>query len=118
MQVKIYRPGKTAMQSGRARTGKWLLEPVLSSARVPEPLMGWSASADTDNQVRLGFATAEEALAFARAKGWEATVLPERARKVRPRNYADNFRYVSPAPPSTAQGAGVPPSDRSRSSTG
>lgn len=117
MQVRIYRPAKNAMQSGRRKVQAWLLEPVLSTARIPEPVMGWTASGDTDNQVRMHFATLEEALIFAQKKGWEAVVLPDRPRSVKPRNYADKFRYTPP-PAAPVPGKGPESADRSRSSTG
>src|ERR1700744_3994516 len=61
LQARIYRPAKTAMQSGRGRTRKWVLEyePPVSGGR--DPLMGWTTSADTSGQVRLHFDAIEEA---------------------------------------------------------
>lgn len=96
MKVRIYQPSKTAMQSGRAKTHRWLLEYEIETPRRPEPLMGWISSGDTLNQVRLRFETKEEAIAFAQKKGWEFTVQDAATRRVRPRNYADNFRHDRP----------------------
>ncbi len=95
MNVKIYRPGKTAMQSGRA-TGKkpWVLEYELTSSRQAEPLMGWTSSADTLNQVKLSFSSCDEAVSFAQKKGWNYSVQEEQIRRLKPRNYGDNFKYV------------------------
>lgn len=93
MHVKIYKPSKTAMQSGRGKGSDWVLEYEVTSTRAPEPLMGWVASSDTLNQVQLRFDSAEDAVAFAENKGWDYTVLPERTRRVKPRNYSDNFVY-------------------------
>jgi hypothetical protein len=56
--------------------------------------MGWTASGDTLAQVRLNFATREEAENFARSKGIAYSVAPENTRKIKPRNYGDNFKYV------------------------
>lgn len=84
------------MQSGRAKTGIWLLEYETISRRQPESLMGWTSSEDTLNQVALKFPTKEEAVAFAERKGWDYFLAPEHERKVTPRNYGDNFRYVPP----------------------
>jgi hypothetical protein len=92
MQVRIYQPAKTATQSGRARTKRWQLEYEIETPRRAEPLMGWISSGDTLNQVRLGFDTREEAVAFAERKGWTYAVQEPHERRVRPRNYADNFR--------------------------
>ena len=70
-QARIYRPAKTAMQSGRAQTRKWVLEYEPANRRDPDPLMGWSSARDTLNQVCLRFDTLDEARAFADAHGLE-----------------------------------------------
>lgn len=94
MEVRIYRPAKSAMQSGRAKAEDWILEYELKTARKPEQLMGWSSSGDTLNQVKLAFPTEAEAVAYATKMGWGYTVTPEAIRKVKPRNYVDNFKYI------------------------
>ena len=96
MKVRIYQPSKSAMQSGRASTAKWLLEYETETPRAPEPLMGWTASGDTLNQVRLKFETIQDAVGYAQSKGWAYTVLPTHQRRVVPKNYGDNFKYVPP----------------------
>lgn len=96
MNVRIYQPSKTAMQSGRAKTHRWMLDYEIETPRRPEPLMGWTSSGDTLNQVRLSFETKEEAIAFAEREGWSYTVQEAAVRRVRPRNYADNFRTDRP----------------------
>jgi hypothetical protein len=96
MHVRIFRPSKTTMQSGRAATQRWRVEAELETPRRPEPLMGWTSSGDTMNQIRMGFDTREEAIAFAERQGWTYTVQEPNARKVKPRNYADNFRQDRP----------------------
>ena len=93
MKVRIFKPSKSAMQSGRAKTNKWCLEFVTLSPRVPESLMGWSSSNDTANQVKLKFDTVEDAISYAEKNGWEYDVIQEQQRVVRPRNYSDNFVY-------------------------
>jgi len=96
MNVKIYSPARSAMQSGRAKTEGWVLEYETTTARRPENLMGWTSSGDTLNQVKLKFPTQEDAVRFAQSKGWGYTVLPAQERQVRPRNYVDNFKYIPP----------------------
>ena len=95
MKAKIYKPAKNAMQSGRANSTKWLLEYELETPRRPEPLMGWISSHDTLNQVRIQFDTKEEAVAFAEREGFEYSLSEPHARKVKPQNYIDNFKYRS-----------------------
>lgn len=92
MKVRIYRPSKTAMQSGRGKAKVWLIEPELESARVPEPLMGWTSSEDTLNQIRLRFESQDAAVQYAEKQGWSYTLDIPQERKPVPRNYADNFR--------------------------
>ena len=94
MKVRIYKPSASAMQSGTARTQNWVLEVEPVSKRSPEPLMGWSQAHDTLNQLRLTFSTKEAAIAHAETQGWSYSVAVERAKKVRPRNYMDNFKYI------------------------
>ncbi|MGE3770795.1 MAG: ETC complex I subunit [Bdellovibrionales bacterium] len=96
MKVRIYQPAKTAMQSGRAKAQKWLVEPELATPRTPDPLMGWASAGDTMVELlgKLKFATAEEAVAFAKEKGWEYSVTAAQHRRIEPKNYLDNFKYV------------------------
>lgn len=93
MRARLYKPSKTAMQSGTGRTHQWVLEFAAESARSVDPLMGWTSSSDTQSQVRLRFATKEAALDYAKANGIEATVVEPKTRKpnIRPRGYGENF---------------------------
>ena len=91
--ARIYRPSKTAMQSGRAATRKWLLEYEQASQRLPDPLMGWISAQDTLNQVKLRFETLDEAIAFAKREGLDYTVIEPHEGTPKPKSYADNFRY-------------------------
>jgi len=96
MKVHIYKPSKNTMQSGLAKTKLWVLEYEPETRRLPEPLMGWTASGDTTNQVKLRFPSAEAAVAHAREQGWEYSLDQAHDRVVKPRNYVDNFRYIPP----------------------
>jgi NADH dehydrogenase ubiquinone Fe-S protein 4 len=95
-QALIYRPSKTATQSGRALTKQWLLTYEVATPRAPDPLMGWSSAADTLNEVRLKFDTLEEAVAYAKKEGLDYTVIEPQEPRLRPRSYADNFRWQRP----------------------
>lgn len=116
MQVTISKPARTAMQSGPAKTKDWLLEGRPDMADTIDPLMGWTSSVGTQRQVRLFFSSWEDAVRFAESKGWRHTVIPPQEKQVRPRNYADNFRYVPPPQPGTEPLATDP--KRPHSSTG
>ena len=92
-QARIYRPAKTAMQSGLRQTRKWVLEyePATSGSR--DPLMGWTAGDDTLNQVQLLFDTREEAKSFADRQGLSYIIIEPQRVTEKPKSYADNFRY-------------------------
>ena len=66
MTARIYRPAKTAMQSGNAKTKDWLLEYEPEEPRVVESLMGWTSSGDMKSQIRLSFASKDEAVCLRR----------------------------------------------------
>lgn len=93
MRARIYKPTKTAMSSGTAKTRDWVLEYVADSAREVDPLMGWTSSTDTQAQVRLTFESREAALDYARDRGIDAVVQEPQRRKpnIRPGGYGENF---------------------------
>lgn len=93
MTARIYKPAKTAMQSGTAQSDEWLLVHDARVAREIDPLMGWTSSSDTETQVKLWFATKEEAVAYAQKAGIAFTLVePEKRAMVR-KSYADNFKF-------------------------
>jgi hypothetical protein len=91
--ARILRPAKTAMSSGTARTKRWVLEFEQATKRQPDPLMGWISAADTLNEVSLRFDTLEEAKAYAEKNGIPYTIEQPQGRTLKPKAYADNFRY-------------------------
>ncbi|MFN4023871.1 MAG: ETC complex I subunit [Hyphomonas sp.] len=92
MEARIYKPAKSAMQSGRSNTTSWVLEFVNRGAsRRTDPLMGWTSSNDTSGQVRLTFDTREQAIAYAEREGLNFTVEEPRERRRFIKSYADNF---------------------------
>ena len=93
MRARIFQPPKNAMQSGRAGTQEWLLEYEQSEARRADRLMGWIGSADTQTQVRLRFATQEEAIAYADRHAIPYDLELPVTRRLRTQAYADNFKF-------------------------
>ena len=93
MQARIYQLPKTAMQSGKANTNRWVLEFEPERKREVEPLMGWTASTETQTQVRMWFPTKEDAIEFCQREGYMYAVEQPRERRIQPKAYADNFKY-------------------------
>lgn len=93
MQARIYQPAKTAMQSGEAKTRDWVVRFEPKAARRIDPLMGWTSSSDTDQQVIMQFPTREAAVAFCENHGMDYQIQEPRQRKIKIRAYSDNFKY-------------------------
>jgi len=91
MTARIYKPAKTAMQSREARTEEWALDYEPEEPRYIEPLMGWTASGDMLQQVRLRFDSAEEAIAYCERYEISYQVFHPKPDKPRIIPYADNF---------------------------
>jgi hypothetical protein len=93
MAARIYKPARTAMQQGMAGTREWVLEYEPEKAKLIEPLMGWTSSAETKPQVRMSFASKEEAVAFAVRQGIAFRLEEPQEAVVRPKSYAENFKF-------------------------
>jgi hypothetical protein len=92
MLARLYQRPKSAMQSGHARTGQWLLEVERDEAQRPDPLTGWPGSGATQTQVQLRFETREAALVYAAGRGLTVEVIPLGPVSLKLQAYADNFR--------------------------
>ncbi len=98
MVARIYRPAKTAMQSGKAKTQRWVLDYEPEAAKSVEPLMGYTSSSDMKQQIRLFFEDVEDAVAYAKREGIPYRVEKPQERRVRGAAYADNFKFNRVAP--------------------
>ncbi|MBM3467871.1 MAG: ETC complex I subunit [Alphaproteobacteria bacterium] len=93
VQARIYKPCKTAMQSGKAKTHTWVLEFYPRGEDFIEPVMGWKGSNCTLHQIRLTFESLEMALAYAKKQNIAVQVEASHESSIIPKQYADNFRY-------------------------
>ena len=93
MRARIYKPAKTAMSSGTAKTKHWVLEHVAETAREVDPLMGWTSSSDTQTQVKMTFDTKDAAVEYAADNGIDAVVQEPKKRgaNIREGGYGENF---------------------------
>ena len=89
-KAKIYKPSKTAMQSGKANTRNWMLEFDTLNTGI-NPLMGWESSKDTMSEVKLVFSTKEEAINYARKNNIEYYIVEPQKTKIIKKSYTDNF---------------------------
>ena len=95
MQVKIYKPSKTSMQSGLAKTKKWRLEYEKSSKKFIDPTMGWVGTEDTQGLVSIDFDSKESAIKYAEGLGLTYKVEEQKNRKhiIRKGGYGENFSF-------------------------
>ena len=93
MTARIYKPAKTAMQSGQANTKDWIIDFEPEVPRQVEPLMGWTSSFDTRAQLKLRFDTKEEAIAYCERNGIAYQVSEEKPAERRAISYSDNFAF-------------------------
>ena len=99
MLARIYRPSKTAMQSGKGKTQEWVLEFEPKDARRSDPLMGWTQTGDTESsQVRLEFETKDEAVRYADQHGISFQLIDSKPVKRIIKAYADNFAFNRKVP--------------------
>ena len=98
MTARIYRPARTAMQSGTAKTKDWMLDFEPEQPRMVEPLMGWTSSGDMKQQLRLSFDTREEAIAYCERNGVAYQVFESKPGTRARISYSDNFSYTRRSP--------------------
>ena len=96
MTARIYKPAKTAMQSGKGKTKDWVLEHIPDAPRTRDPLMGWTGSADTRQQVKLKFDSKDAAIAYAKKHGLGYRVEEEKTAARQKKSYSENFKYGRP----------------------
>tara|TARA_B100002051_G_C16244520_1_gene396601 strand:- start:41 stop:325 length:285 start_codon:yes stop_codon:yes gene_type:complete len=89
-RAKIYIPSKTAMQSGRGKTKKWILSFETKNTKT-NPLMGWESGEDTLSEVILEFSSKEKAINYAKKNNILYQVIEPKKSNFIIKSYADNF---------------------------
>ena len=89
-KAKIYKPTKSAMQSGKKNDKSWYLEFDTLDNGV-NPLMGWETSKDTMSELKLEFSSKDQAINYAKKNNVDYYVIEPQKRKIIKKSYADNF---------------------------
>ena len=89
-KAKIYKPSKTATQSGKRNTKKWILEFDTLNTGI-NPLMGWETSKDTMSEVKLEFSSKDQAINYAKENNLDFYIIEPQKRKIIKKSYSDNF---------------------------
>ena len=90
-KAKIYKPSKTALQSGTKKYDKWIIEYITEKPGI-NPLMGWESSTDTLTELKLEFSTKELAIEYAKKNKINFEIIEPNIRKISKKSYADNFK--------------------------
>jgi len=89
-KAKIFKPSKTAMQSGYGNSNKWIIEYIPDDPGI-NPLMGWESSTDTLTELKLEFSTKELAIDYAKKNKIKFEIINHQERKIIKKSYEDNF---------------------------
>jgi len=89
-KAKIYKPTKTAMQSGTKKFDKWIIEFITEDTGI-NPLMGWESSTDTLTELNLEFTTKELAIDYAKKNDIDFELIEPHSKKIVKKSYTDNF---------------------------
>tara|TARA_Y100000590_G_scaffold374401_1_gene438731 strand:+ start:297 stop:581 length:285 start_codon:yes stop_codon:yes gene_type:complete len=89
-KAKIYKPTKTAMQSGKGNSKDWILEFETLDNNI-SPLMGWESSRDTMSEIKLKFTSKENAINYAKKNNIKYDLVEPKERKIIKKSYTDNF---------------------------
>ena len=90
-KAKIYKPSKTAMQSGIKKYDKWIIEFITEKPGI-NPLMGWESSTDTYTELKLEFNSKDLAIEYAKKNKIDYELIESNTRKINIKSYADNFK--------------------------
>jgi len=90
-KAKIYKPSKTALQSGTKKYDKWIIEYITEKPGI-NPLMGWESSTDTLTELKLEFSTKQLAIKYAKKNKINFEIIEPNIRKITKKSYADNFK--------------------------
>ena len=89
-KAKIYKPSKSAMQSGNKKSNKWIIEFFTDQPGI-NPLMGWESSTDTYTELKLEFNNKDNAIQYAKKNKIEFELIESKSRKINKKSYSDNF---------------------------
>jgi len=89
-KAKIYIPVKTAMQSGRGKQKKWVLE-FETKDPYTNSLMGWESSSDTLKEIKLKFISKEKAIDYATINNIDFSVDEPKQKVFVIKSYEENF---------------------------
>ena len=98
MYAKIYKAEPSAMTSGRANAGVWMLDFQSTKPRVIDALTGNTRNVDTRSQLDMKFESKDAAISYAQANNIPYRIIDRPKSKRISRSYADNFAFERKLP--------------------
>ena len=92
MVARIFKPSKSAMQSGLNNTKKWCLEPLSITPKKRNSVFSWTSVNGTQDQIKIFFNTLEEAVYFAKKNKVNYQVFKPNEKIIKIKSYANNFK--------------------------
>lgn len=90
--VRIYQPPKNAMQSGTNNIHYWQID-FDTRPRWENPLIGWASTGDPMSNLKVDFASMEDAIEHCEKMGWKYYVQKPNRNQPMPRSYGINFSW-------------------------
>ncbi len=90
-RARIYKCPQKATQSGAIRSHRWIIDYGESSPRSHDSLTGWISCNDTQAEIKLLFATKEQAINYAKIHSIAYDIEEPNSNHYVIKNYEDNF---------------------------
>ena len=92
MKVTISKPAKSAMQSGKGKSKKWLVSTNYDQTnRSLDEVMGWVSADNTLSQLNFQFDNKEDAIIFCQDSNYEYEVIEPKESSFKHKSYTANF---------------------------
>tara|TARA_B100000886_G_C20312168_1_gene444341 strand:+ start:375 stop:677 length:303 start_codon:yes stop_codon:yes gene_type:complete len=87
----LYKPAKSAMQSGLLNTKKWCLKSKDVSQTFINSKYCWTGTSNSEKQIKLFFNSKDAAIKFANENNYIFEIIEPKSRKYLKKSYAANF---------------------------
>ena len=79
------------MQSGLNKTKNWTIEFEFDASLKKDVLMGWNSSSNTSKQLKMNFASLEDAISWCKKNSYQYIIYDQTQKTIKPKSYASNF---------------------------
>ncbi len=87
----IFKPSKSAMQSGLSNTKRWCLRNNEIDKTYMSSRFCWTGSSNPERQIKIFFDNLDNAIKFAEKNNYDYDIVKPNKRKIVKKSYAENF---------------------------